>query len=110
MRVFLLKAVGKLTHEDYQLIVPMVDDATRGVKNAQLDVLADCSDLEGWELRAAWDDFKLGLKHGKEFRRVAIVGNKKWMEVAAKVGDWFVSGDVKCFVSSNEAMAWIKSQ
>jgi len=29
------------------------------------------TELQGWELRAAWDDFKIGLKHGGDFEKVA---------------------------------------
>ena len=63
--------------------------------------------LEGWELRAAWDDFKLGLKQGSEFDKIAIFGNRQWQEYAAKIGSWFISGEVKYFEDSNKALAWL---
>lgn len=103
-----LKVVGKLTHDDYKLITPMIDSAIAAVKTPQVDVLVDCTQLEGWELRAAWDDFKLGLKHGSEFRRIALHGNKKWQEVSAKIASWFASGEVKYFEERGEALAWLK--
>ncbi len=71
-----LKAVGKLSHEDYKIMTPMIDSALSTVKEPQVKVLIDGTELEGWELRAAWDDFKLGLKHGNEFMKIAIYGNK----------------------------------
>lgn len=77
-----LKATGKLTHEDYEIITPMIDSALAEVKEPVVDVFIDGSELEGWELRAAWDDLKLGLKHGRDFNKIAIYGNKKWQEVA----------------------------
>lgn len=103
-----LKAVGKLTHEDYKIITPMIDSALREVKQPQVKVLIDGTQLEGWELRAAWDDFKLGLKHNNEFVKIAIYGNKHWQQITAKVGSWFISGEVKYFESVDAALTWLK--
>ena len=102
-----LKAVGKLTHEDYETITPMIDSALDGVKEAKVKVLIDGTELEGWELRAAWDDFKLGLKHGGEFEKIAIYGNKNWQEITAKICSWFISGEVKYFENYDGALAWL---
>jgi hypothetical protein len=108
--VFLeLKAVGKLTHKDYETITPMLESAIAGVDHPKINVLIDAQDFKGWELRAAWDDFKLGLKHGKEFQKMAIVGHEKWQEYAAKIGSWFVAGQAKHFESVDEAITWLNS-
>ncbi len=107
-KVFMsFKAVGKLTHADYQTVTPLIDSALEGVREPEVDCLVDLTELEGWELRAAWDDFKIGLKHGNKFRRIAIIGNKPWQEWAARVGDWFVSGESRYFSSAEEALAWL---
>ena len=103
-----LKAVGKLTHEDYEKINPMIDSALKGIKDPKVKVFIDGSELEGWELRAVWDDFKLGLKHGNEFDKIAIFGNKKWQEYAAKIAPGFISGDVEYFESANDALTWLQ--
>ena len=102
-----LKAVGKLTHEDHETITPLLDSALGAVKEPQVKVLIDGTELEGWELRAAWDDLKLGLKHGNEFVKIAIYGNKHWQEITAKVGAWFISGEVKYFEIEEDARAWL---
>ena len=103
-----LKAMGKLTHADYERITPMIDSALESVSDPKVKVFIDGSELDGWELRAAWDDLKLGLKHGSEFDKIAIFGNKQWQEYAAKIGSWFISGDVKFFTDDNAALAWLQ--
>ncbi len=103
-----LKAIGKLTHEDYETIVPMLDSALEGINDPRINVLIDGTELEGWELRAAWDDFKLGLKHGSQFEKIAIVGNKKWQEYSAKMGSWFISGEVEYFETEPDALDWLQ--
>jgi hypothetical protein len=102
-----LKASGKLTHADYEIITPMIDAALSGVKQPEIKALIDGTELEGWEPRAAWDDFKLGLKHGNEFVKIAIYGNKGWQEIAAKVGSWFVAGEMKYFENEAAALEWL---
>lgn len=102
-----LKAQGKLTHKDYERITPMIDSALAEVKEPKVKVFIDGTELEGWEARAAWDDLKLGLKHGNEFEKIAICGNKKWQEYAAKIGSWFIAGDIKYFENESEALAWL---
>ena len=106
--VFLsLKAVGKLSHADYELITPMIDSALSQVTDPEVNVLIDGTELEGWELRAAWDDFKLALKHNNKFRKIAIYGNKNWQEIVAKIGSWFISGEVKYFENFADGLNWL---
>ena len=105
-----LKAVGKLTHADYEEITPMIDAALQLVENPKIRVLVDGTEMEGWELRAAWDDFRMGLRHGSKFEKIAIYGNRNWQEIAAKVGTWFISGEVKYFESHDEAVAWLEME
>ena len=106
--VFLsLKVQGKLTHEDYLTISPMMEGALEQLKHPKISAYIDASELEGWELRAAWDDLKLGLKYGGEFEKIAIYGNKKWMDVAAKIGSWFTKGEVKHFYLQEDALKWL---
>jgi len=102
-----LKAIGKLTHDDYKIITPMLESALAGSKEPKLKVLFDGTELEGWELRAAWDDFKLGVKHARQFEKVAIVGNANWQDLGAKIGSWFVSGEIKSFQDITSAINWL---
>jgi len=102
-----LKAIGKLTHQDYQVITPMIDAALKGVAFPKIKAIFDVSEMQGWELRAAWDDFKLGLKHGSEFEKIAIYGNKHWQEIIASIGSWFISGEVEYFENYQQALAWL---
>lgn len=104
-----LKAIGRLTHQDYEAVTPMIDSALQGVRDPQVKVLIDGTEMEGWELRAAWDDFKLVLKHDGEFRKIAIYGNKDWQEIRTKIGAWFVSGEVKYFENHADALTWLDS-
>ncbi len=102
-----LKAIGKLTHEDYQVISPMIDAAMKEAPTAKIKALFDVTEMQGWELRAAWDDFKVGLKHGSEFEKIALYGNKNWQVIIANIGSWFISGEVEFFEEHQQAVDWL---
>ena len=102
-----LKVTGKLTHDDYEVMVPMLESAIAGIEHPEIKALIDATELEGWEMRAAWDDLKLGLKHGREFKKIALLGNRNWQKYASKIGSWFVSGDIKYFEDAKQALDWL---
>ncbi len=102
-----LKLYGKLTHEDYQQLTPFIENAIASAPKNAVNMLVDILELEGWEVHAAWDDLKLGLKHNQDFIKIALLGNDKWHNTAAKVGNWFVSGELKYFEDSQTALTWL---
>ncbi|GAM59844.1 hypothetical protein JCM19232_177 [Vibrio ishigakensis] len=106
--VLVFKATGKLTHQDYQAMAPVLESALQGVDPKHIKMLVDVSEFSGWELRAAWDDFRLGMKLGFEIEKVAIFGDKNWQEMASAVGGWFISGEMKSFHSYDDAVDWLK--
>jgi len=103
-----LKATGKLTHQDYETLIPMMEMSIKSIPNAKVNMLLDATEFEGWEAQAAWDDFKFGMEYKDIFLKIAIVGTKTWQEYMAKMGDWFMHGEVKFFYDLNEAQNWIK--
>jgi len=104
-----MKAVGRLTHDDYEVIAPMIEAAIVKVNQSRVKVLFDATEFEGWEIRAAWDDFKLALNYEDEFDKIALYGNQEWQETAAKVGNWFMSGEVQYFDSYDDAINWLQN-
>jgi len=106
-----IKAVGKLTHRDYEKMSPMIDSALESVKEPNIKALVDLSEFKGWEPRAAWDDMKIGLKHNSEFEKIAIFGNsKKWVEYGVKITNWFTSGKIEQFENIDDAIEWLNKQ
>ena len=102
-----MKIVGKLTHADYEMIIPMLENSIKDVGDPNIKIIVDMTDFEGWEMRAAWDDFKLGVKHNHEFSKIALIGNKKWEELMAKVSNWFISGDIQYFENRQDGLSWL---
>ena len=109
-RVFIeITMLGKLTHEDYKIFVPMIDKALKKAKSLEADLLVDMREFKGWEFLAAWDDFKFGVKHRNAFDKMAIVGNKKWEEQSTAMMSHLMKGKAKFFKSREKALAWLLS-
>ena len=102
-----VKITGTLTHEDYQKRLPMLRYTLNNVENPKVKVLVDALDFQGWELRAAWDDYKFGMEYNKAFTKIAFVGGKAWKSYGVKIGNWFMSGQMKYFKTIEDAEAWL---
>ncbi len=101
---------GTLTHEDYDVMLPMIENAIKGIDKPHIKLLVDATLFNGWELRAMWDDLKFGLTHLTLFTKIAFVGHKKWEEYAIKISNWFMIGEIEYFETMDEALYWIHTQ
>jgi hypothetical protein len=67
---------GKLVKADYEHFVPEIERLVR--RHGKLRLLFDMTDFHGWEVSAAWEDFKFGIEHFADIERLAMVGEKQW--------------------------------
>ncbi|WP_237055586.1 STAS/SEC14 domain-containing protein [Microbulbifer sediminum] len=103
----LIRIRGDLTHWDYEIITPLLEQALDSVAHPQVKALVDIRELRGWEWRAAWDDLRLGLRHGSEFSQVALLGNGNWQELATRVANWFTGAELRYFRAQDDALQWL---
>jgi hypothetical protein len=102
-----MKIAGKLTHADYNKMIPFIENAIAHIDEPHIKALVDARELEGFELQAAWDDLKFGLKHGAEFSKIAYIGNRSWEKLAINVTDWFTSSEIEYFEDLSLALVWL---
>ena len=102
-----LKIVGKLTHKDYEQFVPMFEEELQCVKEPKVKMLVDITELDGFELKAMWDDLKFGLKHNFEFTQIAVVGNSTFYEYGIKIANWFTHAQMEYFEEETKAKKWL---
>lgn len=101
------KLSGKLHDEDYKSFVPMVETLVAGGKKR---MFVQFSDFHGWDLHAAWDDFKFAIKHYSDFERIAMVGERRWQKWMVPVCKPFTKAKVRFFdaAQTDEAWAWLR--
>ena len=103
-RIVGFKLSGKLRDEDYKTFVPAVDAAV--ASEGKVRLFAQFDDFHGWDLHAAWDDFKFGLRHYSDFDRIAMVGDGKWAAWLATMCKPFTRAKVKHFNAAEVDAAW----
>jgi SpoIIAA-like len=94
---------GKLHDEDYRTFVPEVDTAAA---KGRRRLFVRFEDFHGWDLHAAWDDFKFGVKHYASFERIALVGDRRWEEWMTAFCKPFTRAEVRYFDVDDSAAAW----
>ncbi len=95
-------AHGKLTHEDYEDLRGHIMQMIH--RHGSVRVLLDLEDFHGWDLRAAWDDLKLGLRYAGKFDRCAILGEHGWEAWMTRLAKPFFR--VEYFERSQREAAW----
>lgn len=104
-----IKVQGKLTQEDYVLLVPYLEHVL--AEWGPLHLLCDMTDFGGVEIGAFWEDFKFSLRHLGDFQQMAIVGDQQWLTWLTKLFNPMVKAEVKYFPSDqmDRAWAWVKT-
>ena len=98
---------GKITHADYELFIPTIENLLNDSDNFK--VLVNVMEMNGLEMQVFVDDFKFGMKHRKDFHKIALLGNKKWQKYAAKIGALFIKGGFRYFspINKGQAVFWL---
>ncbi len=99
-----VKLSGKLHDEDYRRFVPMIESILTAEGKVRLFVQFE--EFQGWDMHAAWDDFKFALQHYSDFERIAMVGDRRWEKWMASVCKPFTKAKVKYFDHSEVDAAW----
>lgn len=107
--VFSVKAGGKVTREEYERLLRVVEDLLQN--HDSLRFYIKLVDFSGLEARALWDDLKFDFKHKNQYGKTAIVGDQKWEEWATKLSGMFFDAEMKFFQTdqSDKAWTWIHS-
>lgn len=103
------KVSGKVTAEDYDVLIPKLDQAIAA--SGKVNLLVLMGEFEGMKgLDAAKADFHFGTHQYRQVEKAAFVGDKKWLDRIVKIMDPFTRRtDEKSFDPDqlDEAWAWV---
>lgn len=107
-KVLEIRASGKLSKEDYQHFVPLVEKQIAA--NGKVRIVFEMHDFHGWEAGALWEDIKFDVKHFGDIERLALVGESKWEKGMAAFCKPFTRAKIQYFDSKDAAQAqtWIQ--
>lgn len=77
--------------------------------NEDMNLLLVVNDMD-FSMKALKEDFLFGKDHMHEFNKVAVVSDKKWVEIGAKMEDTMPDLEVKHFDKNHhtDAVTWIQ--
>jgi len=93
--VITVEVTGKLTHADYQKLVPAVENMLD--RHDRVRMLVILREFHGWTAGALWDDLKFDFKHYDDIDRLALVGDSQWENGMAVFCKPFSKATVKYF-------------
>ncbi len=98
------RAGGKLTHEDYQGLIPQLEKAI--ADHGKISILMELQDLTGMEPRAVLDDLAFDIHHFRDFDRLAMVGDASWQDWMTRATNPLTPGDMRYFDAGEAEAAW----
>ena len=99
-----LKVEGILTAEDYETLIPYFENLINQCGQASL--LCDMSYFGGVEVQAFWKDFTFSIRHLPDFKRLAVVGDQRWLEWETHLVNPLLKTEIKCFLLDKKDNAW----
>ncbi|MEB3279161.1 MAG: STAS/SEC14 domain-containing protein [Lyngbya sp.] len=102
---------GRVTGKDYEsILIPAVESKLK--EHSKICLLYHLGeDFSGFNLRALWDDIKVGLQHPRAWKKIAVVSDNKWVIGMTKIFGVIIPCPVKRFDvhQLTEASEWLKS-
>ena len=106
--VLAVKASGTLTDSDYKtVLIPAVEEQIKAAGKIRL-VYEIGPEFDGFDAGAAMDDALLGLKHWREFEKIAVVTDHAWLANTVRLFLPLFPKQTKLFAigQAKEAIAW----
>lgn len=101
-------AEGELTDEDYDRIIPLLQEKVRSF--GKIRWYFEMRDFEGWSFSAMWRDIKFDFSNEEHIEKVAMVGDKKWEKQLTQLMKPFTDAEIEFFETEDrqKAQNWIK--
>ena len=100
---------GRVNKDDYNSLLPIVKEKIEKFK--KINLYWELVDFEGWDIPSLIQEVKFDLSHAASFNKLAIVGDNKWEQMLATIGNRITSAEVRFYDKSVQlkAMDWITS-
>lgn len=103
------KISGKVAAEDYDILLPRLDEAISA--HGKINLLVLMGDFKGWSgLDAAKVDYKMGTQQYRQVEKAAFIGEKSWQAWTVKIMDPFTRRTEERFFEIDEldeAWQWV---
>ncbi|WP_207425289.1 STAS/SEC14 domain-containing protein [Pedobacter sp. SYSU D00535] len=107
--LLVVKVTAKLTDSDFDIYRDAV--RMRIEQFGYVRLYFEMEAFEGWEISSFLENGLFDLVHGQKFGRVAMVGERQWQEIAARVASLVKRKGIKYFELGDReiALLWVKA-
>ena len=103
-RYVAVKAIGTLNDGDYDTFMPVLVEIIGS--HGPIRLFVDLTEFRGWTSHALWDDFTFGVRHARDFERIALVGDARWEAMVARMANALMHCDVRHFRAADRQIGW----
>ena len=105
--IVVVTASGRLAAEDYRRFTPAFERLARS--RGPLRVLLELRGFRGWDAGGLWEEVKFDVTHQWAFRRIAVVGERRWQGWGTWLSRPLFRAQMRYFDRSRmeEARAWL---
>lgn len=105
-----IKVESKLTLEEYELLHSYLKQVRLEV--GPINFLCDMAGFEGRNSQALWEEMTSHLPGLRDYGRIAVVGDRQWLERGTNVGEPWLETQLKCFLPDqiDEAWNWVRGR
>jgi len=108
--VLIITASGHISKEDLDGVKPRLAELLE--RPGRLRFYVELKDVSGFGIGALWEDIKFDIKYRSQYDRTAIVGDRTWQALAARLAGPLFGAKVRFFETSSreEAWRWVNEQ
>lgn len=103
-KVIGIKVEGKIQAEDYDTMIPVLEDAIE--RDGPISLYCDMTGYAGFTFGAAVRDAKFGFSHMRDFAKMAVVGGPAWIKRWVRWMAPLFRIKAKVFEASEAETAW----
>jgi hypothetical protein len=101
-----VRATGKLSDDDYKKqLIPKLESLLKSYSRLRVLFYMD-KNFRGWDLKSAWDNTSLDVKHRDDFEKIAMVGAPRWEEWCVKIAGALMKSRIRTFLADQLGSAW----
>ncbi|WP_114783037.1 SpoIIAA family protein [Botryobacter ruber] len=108
--VIAVRINGHVDKGDYDMILPIMEEKIKTY--GKINVFVEIMDSMDFTAKALWEELKFDVKHARDFNKVAIVGDGKWIDALSVAATPFTSAKIKKFGRGQrqEAFNWVRAE
>jgi len=102
-----IRITGQLDEASHKVLFHKLDEMIQN--HDKINLVVELLEFKGWGLKATVEDFNWIVKHGKHIRRIALVGDSKFLEWCITLDKQFaklMGVEEKYFSEEQKADAW----